>query len=144
MAASENVFVADAEGRVVGFTLLSGHLRADAGACHKVCIDDIRVQPDWHSKGIAREMVNFAKERAEPRGWDDLTAQVWQGAASSHLFVEAGFAPWSTIWRYGPDQPARPLTARAKGPAPQDDRWWKGAVMATIIACFITIMMTVQ
>ncbi len=144
VAASENLFVADADGQVVGFILLSWHLRADAGAYHKGSINDIWVHPDWRGKGIAREMVDFAKERAEARGWDDLTAQVWHGAPSSGLFAEAGFAPWSTIWRYGPDQPARLLKARAKGTTPQEDSWWKWAVLATIIACFITIMMTLQ
>ncbi|WP_224814102.1 GNAT family N-acetyltransferase [Hasllibacter sp. MH4015] len=141
---SENLFVADAEGQIVGYVLLSWHLRRDAEAYHKGSVNDIWVHEDWRGKGIAMELLETAKAEAEARDWHDLTAQVWDGAPSADLFARAGFTPRSTIWRFGPDRPARPIEPREAAPPHTEDAWWKWVVLAVIVACFIAIASSFQ
>ncbi|MBF9045171.1 GNAT family N-acetyltransferase [Rhodobacterales bacterium HKCCE4037] len=144
VAVSENLYVAEAGTQIVGFILLSWHLRADAPPYHKGAVSDIWVHEDWRGKGIAKELVATAKELADAEDWDELTAQVWEGAPSARLFEEAGFQRRSTIWRYGPDRPARPLEPASETPDRGTDSWWRWAVLAVILACFAVIMISQQ
>lgn len=141
---SGNLFVADANGTVVGFILLSWHLRADVEDRPDGTIYDIWVHPDWRHKGVGQNLVNFAKEMAAEADWDNLTADVWTGAPSSTLFEAAGFAQEKITWRFGPDRPARPRVHREKAKATTGDQWWKWAVLAVVIGCFLAILMAQQ
>ncbi|MEX3016209.1 GNAT family N-acetyltransferase [Gymnodinialimonas hymeniacidonis] len=141
---SGNLFLADAGGQMVGFVLLSWHLRADVEDMPDGAILDIWVHPDWRHKGVGQNLVGFAKDMATEADWDSLTADVWTGAPSSGLFEAAGFAPQSTTWRFGPDRPARARVKREEAKAESEDRWWKWAVLLVIVACFAAIMMTQQ
>lgn len=139
---SGNLFVADANGQMVGFVLLSWHLRADVEDMPDGSILDIWVHPDWRQKGVGQNLVTFAKDLAHEADWDNLTADVWHGAPSAGMFEAAGFAPQNTTWRFGPDRPARPRTRPQAADATSGDRWWKWAVLAIILASFVTIMMS--
>jgi len=138
---SENLFVADADGRIVGFILLSWHLRGDAPDYPKGAVSDLWVDDDWRGKGIAAQLVDFAKKQADAAGWHDLTAQVWEGAPSAGLFEKAGFQPRSTIWRHGPDAPAPPIEMQEAPARDQADNWWKWAVILVILGCSATIIL---
>ena len=141
---SGNLFVAEAGGAVVGFVLLSWHLRADVEDMPDGAIYDIWVHPDWRHKGVGQNLVSFAKEMAADADWDNLTADVWAGAPSSGLFEAAGFEAEKTTWRFGPDRPARDRVPREKAEDTPRDQWWKWAVLAVIVACFAAIMMAQQ
>ncbi|WP_341862349.1 GNAT family N-acetyltransferase [Gymnodinialimonas sp. 57CJ19] len=136
---SGNLFVAEADGVIVGYVLLSWHLRDDAPDAHNGSIVDIWVDPKWRKKGVGHNLVSFAKEMAETANWDNLYAQVWAGAPSSDLFETAGFAPAHVTWRYGPDRPAALIEPRAKKNNLADAAW-KWAVAIVLIGLFITIM----
>lgn len=103
---SGNLFVADAGGVMVGYTLLSWHLQDDVSLSKLGSIDDIWVYPDWRKMGVASNLIEFIKSRTDDADWDNWTATVWNGSPSTTLFEEAGFVPQSTTWRYGPNRPA--------------------------------------
>lgn len=135
---SGNLFVADAGGEVVGFVLLSWHLRDDAPNASEGTIIDIWVHPDWREKGVGRNLVDFAKDMADAADWDNLKAQVWEGAPSAALFETAGFAPLHVTWRYGPDRPAALRKPRAEKKKSGDLDWkWPFAIV--VIALLIVI-----
>lgn len=136
---SGNLFVADAGGTVVGFILLSWHLREDAPNATDGAVIDIWVHPDWRKKGVARNLVDFAKEMADAADWDNLTASVWAGAPSSNLFEAAGFTPQRVVWRYGPDRPAALIKPRQKKDK-IGDAAWKWAVFAVVIGIIVLIL----
>lgn len=136
---SGNLFVADSDGTVVGFVLLSWHLRADAPDASNGTIIDIWVHPEWRHKGVARNLVDFAKEMADGADWDNLKAQVWEGAPSAGLFEAAGFTPQHTTWRYGPDRPARLIKPRAKKKKSGDDGW-KWSFILLVVGILIVLV----
>ncbi|MEJ6392203.1 GNAT family N-acetyltransferase [Gymnodinialimonas sp. 2305UL16-5] len=134
---SGNLFVADGGGHVLGYILLSWHLRADASDYPDGTIIDIWVDPDWRGKGVGAALVDFAKARADEADWDNLTATVWQGAPSKKLFAEAGFTAQSTTYRHGPDRSARPVeTQAAEG---MSNARWKWLILACLAAAFAAI-----
>lgn len=135
---SGNLFVADADGVVVGFVLLSWHLRDDAPDAPNGTVIDIWVQSDWRKKGVGRNLVDFAKIMANAADWDNLTAQVWNGAPSVGLFESADFTPHHVTWRYGPGRPAKLIQPKAKKPATKDNTW-KWPVVVVIIALIVVI-----
>lgn len=137
---SGNLFVAESEDQVVGFVLLSWHLRDDAPDAPNGTLIDIWTHPDWRAKGVGSNLVNFAKDMSDQADWDNLTAQAWQGAPSERLFEAAGFTPQLVRWRYGPDRPARDMVARSSKPKTRDDPFWKWAVLGTILAVLIVIL----
>jgi ribosomal protein S18 acetylase RimI-like enzyme len=137
---SGNLFVADADGRVVGFVLLSWHLRDDVEDMGDGAILDIWVDPDWRHKGVAQNLVSFAKEMAEQADWDNLTADVWTGAPSAGLFEAAGFTQQNVTWRFGPDRPARDRVRREDTREAPGDAWWKWAVFAVLIGLLVVIV----
>lgn len=137
---SGNLFVADADGQIVGFILLSWHLREDAPDAPNGTIFDIWTHPDWRGKGVGRNLVGFAKNMADEANWDNLTAQVWNGAPSQRLFESAGFTAQHTTWRYGPDRPAQDVKPRSAKPEDAPDKVWKWAVLATIVAVLVLIV----
>lgn len=136
---SGNLFVADARGIIVGYVLLSWHLRDDAPNAPNGSVIDIWVDPEWRKKGVGQNLVSYAKDMADEAGWDNLYAQVWTGAPSSHLFGAAGFSPAHVTWRYGPDRPATLI----KSPAKEDgmtNAAWKWPVAIVLIGLLITIV----
>lgn len=136
---SGNLFVADAEGVVVGFILLSWHLRDDAPNAANGTVVDIWVHPDWRKKGVGQNLVSLAKEMADHADWDNLTAQVWTGAPSEGLFEAAEFTPQHVRWRYGPDRQAAPIKPRATKEK-SGDATWKWPVAIVVIALLIVIV----
>lgn len=139
---SGNLFVADSNGRIVGFVLLSWHLRSDVPDASNGTIIDIWTHPDWRSKGVGANLVGFAKDMADGADWDNLNAQVWDGAPSQRLFEAAGFSPQNVTWRYGPDRPARPVKSRPKKPRDKDNALWRWAVLTAILV--VTILIVTQ
>ncbi len=94
---------------------LLGYIRLDeagrpGGAAHPaVAIEDLWVAPPMRGRGIGRLLVAYVMALAERRGWDNLSALVWHGDdAMQEVFADAGFAPQSHVWRFGPKDPARP------------------------------------
>lgn len=136
---SGNLFVAEAGAEVVGFILLSWHLRDDAPNAPDGTVIDIWVHPDWRNKGVGQNLVDFAKEMADRADWDNLTAQVWEGAPSTNLFQTAGFTPQHVTWRYGPDRPAALIKPR-KPKDKTSDALWKWPVLIVIITLIAIIV----
>ncbi|UWQ94911.1 GNAT family N-acetyltransferase [Rhodobacteraceae bacterium M385] len=136
---SGNLFVADADGTIVGYVLLSWHLRGDAPNAPNGSIIDIWVDPEWRKKGVGQNLVSYAKEMADAADWDNLYAQVWTGAPSSDLFEAAGFSPAHVTWRYGPDRPAALIEPRTKKKKPTNEAW-KWPVAIIVIGLLITIV----
>jgi GNAT superfamily N-acetyltransferase len=137
---SGNLFVAESGAEIVGFVLLSWHLRIDAPDAPNGTIIDIWTHPDWRSKGVAGNLVSLAKDMADEADWDNLKAQVWDGAPSQQLFEAAGFAPQHVTWRYGPDRAAQPMKPRSAKPRVKEDRLWKWAVLGTILVVVALIL----
>lgn len=136
---SGNLFVADADGTVVGFILLSWHLRDDAPDAPNGTVIDIWVHSDWRNKGVGRNLVDFAKDIADRADWGNLRAQVWEGAPSVGLFGAAGFTPRNVTWRYGPDRAAHVIKPRATIAKDVDAAWkWPCAIL--VIAVFVVIV----
>lgn len=136
---SGNLFVADADGTVAGFILLSWLLCADAPFAPNGTVIDIRTHPDWRNKGVGRNLVDFAKDMADRANWDNLTAQVWDDAASEGLFEAASFTPQNVTWRYRPDRPAQLIKPRVKK-AENGDGPWKWTAAIVIIALILVIV----
>jgi len=144
---SKSLYVAEAEGQIVGFILLSHHLELDDKHETEGSVSDIWVHPEWRKKGIGRNLVALAKDVAEAEDWDNLWAQVWVGAPWDSVFEEAGFSKAATHWRFGPDRPARPKkrTAAREGKQAasktgQGDDWWKWGVLGLIILVFLAVV----
>lgn len=132
---SDTLFVATSDGDLVGHILLSWNLRSDVLLAKSGAIDDIWVHPDWRRRGVARQLIEFVKGKADSENWDNLTATAWTGSPSTDLFEAAGFAPQSTTWRYGPDRPAPPLAAGLSAGNVKANLWkWRlGVVVALIL-----------
>ena len=137
---SDNLFVADAGGRIVGFILLSWHARADVPKGRDGAIYDIWVHPDWRGKGVGQNLVQTAKDIATRKDWDNLTADVWTGAPSESLFEAAGFSQQRVTWRFGPDRPARLIEPRKERPAKGGDGWWKWAVLIVVLGLLAAVI----
>jgi GNAT superfamily N-acetyltransferase len=66
-------FVAEAEGKIVGFALY--YIRYSTWKGERMYLEDILVTNEWRGKGIGKLLMDRLIEEAKERGWN---AMIWQ------------------------------------------------------------------
>jgi ribosomal protein S18 acetylase RimI-like enzyme len=103
-AEGSRVWVAQADGRPVGFVAVIIHDDTRTGEIYMVAVD-----PDYQNRGIGSELVAFAVDRITERGME--LVEIGTGGDPGHaparrVYEKAGFTPLPLIRYYKP-LPAR-------------------------------------
>jgi len=137
---SPTLFVAMKDGEFAGYLRMADWSSGIGGDLHIGSIEDICVIPEFQGQGVARALIEYAKELAEKNDWDNLVAQVAEwNVASEGLFEASGFTDQSRTYRIGPNRQARDV------PAPSEKRlvslhdwlWIALAVFALAATAFL-------
>lgn len=88
----EDVLVADADGRVVGYVMLHESIPL-ASHSHVLEINGLAVDPAHQGHGVGRRLVQEAKREAQRRGARKLSLRVLsQNVSARRLYESSGFA----------------------------------------------------
>lgn len=83
--AENGVFVAEVEGNVVGYVFCEV---ISEGAGYTLYIDDLSVDPDFRRMGIARMLMDKAKEYAKTKNCAFIMLNVWEFNQSAVEFYK--------------------------------------------------------
>ena len=83
------VYVAEAEGRIVGtFALILIDSIAHGGAPHGL-VEDVVVAPDLRGRGVGKQMMRFAMERCRDAGCYKMALSSHVSREKTHRFYES-------------------------------------------------------
>ena len=97
-AEGSRVWVAEADGRPVGFVAVIIHDDTETGEIYMIAVD-----PDHQNRGVGSELVTFAVDRIVERGMK--LAEIGTGgdpghAAARRVYEKAGFTPLPLVRYY--------------------------------------------
>lgn len=103
-AEGSRVWVAEADGRPVGFVAVIINDDTETGEIYMIAVD-----PDYQNRGIGSDLVAFAVDRIEERGM--TLVEIGTGGDPGHaparrVYEKAGFTPLPLV-RYYKSLPAR-------------------------------------
>jgi ribosomal-protein-alanine N-acetyltransferase len=85
-AADTDGWVAEADGRIVGFVVFQVH---NAGGSRRVVLRHLAVAPYWRRSGVGRAMLERLDEKLRAAG-DRIQATVEESNLAAQLFLRAG------------------------------------------------------
>ncbi len=95
----EGIFVAEVEGRIVGFQSLERWVRYTDSFDHVGTLGTF-VLPEWRGKGIARQLARHTLDFARAHGYEKLVIFVRAGNGRARAFYESlGFTPCGVLTR---------------------------------------------
>jgi len=95
----EGVFLAEVDGRVVGFQSLDLWIKFTDSFDH-VCSVGTFVLPEWRRQGIARRLAEFALDFARAHGYEKIVVYVRGSNSGAQAFYRSlGFAPKGVLER---------------------------------------------
>lgn len=95
----ESIFLAEVEGRVVGFQSLDQWIKYTDSFDHVGSMGTI-VRPEWRGKGIGRQLAQYTLDFARAHGYEKIVIYVRAGNEGARAFYRRlGFAPKGVLER---------------------------------------------
>jgi L-amino acid N-acyltransferase YncA len=95
----EGVFVAEVEGRIVGFQSLDLWVRYTDSFDHVGTLGTF-VLPEWRGRGIGRQLARYTLDFARSQGYEKLVVFVRAGNRRAQAFYRSlGFTPCGVLTR---------------------------------------------